>query len=202
MSVLSKRFFLLKEMLTGKAGDFISEGGAKVQVNDLSTATVSNLIQSSVLGTRIGDVIDILATSDVRLALRMTRECLESGYSQPGKAIQVYEKTGKYTLPRHEALRSVLLGKEAVYREEFSIIGNPFDSRLSRTNTQLLRMFILNALVAMSTRASFQYLHGDQIKNSVNKIGFADDFILHILNDLCKFRFVNMALNSAKRNYQ
>ena len=194
MSVLSKRFFLLKEMLTGKAGNFISEGGAKVQVNDLST--VSNLIQSSVLGTRIGEVIDILATSDVRLALRMTREFLESGYSQPGKAIQVYEKTGKYTLPRHEALRSVLLGKEAVYREEFSIIGNPFDSRLSRTNSQLLRMFILNALVAMSTRASFQYLHGDQIKNSINAIGFADDFILHILNDLCKFRFVNTGTHS------
>ncbi len=89
-----------------------------------------------------------------------------------------------------------MLGKEAVYREEFSIIGNPFDSRLSRTNTQLLRMFILNALVAMSTRASFQYLHGDQIKYSINQIGFADDFIQNSLNDLCKYRFVSTGTHS------
>jgi hypothetical protein len=187
LAVLSKRFFLANQLLKGKQGKFIAENGARVDVADLSI--VADLISSSVLGTSVGTTIDILATSDVRLALRMTREFLESGYTNPGRAISTYNATGKYILPRHEALRSVLLGNHPVYSEEFSIVANPFDARLSRSNHQMLRLMILTALVTMSSRSDFRYVDGADITVAVKKIGFGDTAIKRVLEDLCAARF-------------
>jgi hypothetical protein len=187
-AVLSRRFFLMKQLLAGRSGEFIAENGARIEVADVSQ--ISDLISSSVLGTNIGTIIDVLATSDVRLALRMTREFLESGYSNPGRALNVYRSTGKYQLPRHEALRSVMLGNHPVYSEAYSIIGNPFDARLSRNTHQLLRLFILTALVTMSSRGDFQYADGSDIRTALRELGFGDAAIKKVLVDLCRMRFV------------
>ena len=67
-----KRFFLLGQLLKNKQGEFTNINGAKFKVDDLSIFI--NIIKQSVLGTEIGNRIDILANHDVRLALRMTRE--------------------------------------------------------------------------------------------------------------------------------
>src|SRR5690606_13441452 len=107
--------------------------------------------------------------------------------------ISIYESTGNYVLPRHEALRSVLLGRHPVYTEEFSIIGNPFDARLGRTGEQLLRLFILAALVAMSSKSDFRYEDGASIRENLNKLGFSNDAILRVLQDLCNLRFIHTA---------
>ncbi|MCV5714540.1 hypothetical protein OFN39_35565, partial [Escherichia coli] len=80
----------------------------------------------------------------------MTREFIEHGYTNPGKAMRIYSEGGNYILPKHEALRAILLGNQAVYSEAYSLVGNPFDSRLGRTNFQLLRLFVLAALVQYS----------------------------------------------------
>lgn len=190
-SVLSKRFFLARNLINGESGEFIAENGASVKVENLSN--IIDLVQSSVLGTEVGGLLEVLAAGDIRNALRMTREFLEHGYTKPGKAIQTYQKTGSYVLPRHEALRSILLGNQAVYSESFSLIGNPFDSRLDRTKLQMLRLFILSSLVQHSSEASFQYLEGTEIKKQLRTIGIGDREALKALEDLCKLRFVHTA---------
>jgi hypothetical protein len=186
-AVLSKRFFLATNLISGQSGDFISENGMKVQVTDL--AVLIELIQSSVLGTDVGSLLEVLASGDVRNALRMTREFIEHGYSNPGKAYNTHKSGGKYTLPKHEALRAILLGNQSVYNEAFSPIGNPYDSHLERTNLQLTRLFVLSALVQYSSDASFQYLDGIEINKFLRSVGIGDEVALKVLNDLCRFRF-------------
>ncbi|WP_225135715.1 hypothetical protein [Pseudomonas putida] len=187
-AVLSKRFFLARNLISGESGDFMSENGMKVHVADL--ASVIELMQSSVLGTDVGTLLEVLAAGDVRNALRMTREFIEHGYSNPGKAYNTYRSGGKYTLPKHEALRAILLGNQSVYDESFSSIGNPYDSRLGRTGLQLTRLFVLSALVQYSSDASFQYLDGIEINRCLRSVGIGDDVALKVLNDLCRFRFI------------
>lgn len=189
LAVLSRRFFVMKQLLKGQKGEFTAENGARIEVADLSI--LADLISSSVLGTTVGRVIDVLATSDIRLALRMTREFLSSGYTNPGRAVTIYRNSGQYVLPRHEALRSVLLGNQTVYSEAYSIIGNPFDSHLAKTSLQLLRLFVLNSLCAFSSKSDFQYVDGEAIGKSLRKIGIADDITARILADLCKLRFLS-----------
>ena len=186
-AVLSKRFFLANNLISGQSGDFISENGMKVHVSDL--AVLIDLIQGSVLGTDVGTLLEVLASGDVRNALRMTREFIEHGYSNPGKAYNTYKTGGKYTLPKHEALRAILLGNQSVYNESYSSIGNPYDSHLGRTTLQLTRLFVLSALVQYSSDASFQYLDGIEINRSLRSVGIGDEVALKVLDDLCRFRF-------------
>ena len=187
--VLSNRFFVTRNLLRGKSGEFRTHQGIKFKVQDLSF--FMDIVQSSVLNTEVGTRIEVMADGDVRLALRMTRQFLERGYTEPHKAIQVAQRGEKYVLPKHEALRSILLGSQPVYTEQYSVIGNPFDSRLSRTTAQLLRLFILNALVSMSNDGRFRSLDGPSIKEECNKVGFPEEYVLQVLKDLCRLKFLH-----------
>lgn len=190
-SVLSKRFALAKQLLSGKKGDFTAKNGAHISVSNL--ADIMDLVQSSVLGTEIGSRIEVLSTEDVRLALRMTREFLEYGYTDPGKAWQTYKSKGKYIMPQHEAFRAILLGNRRAYSEEFSPIANPFDSKLSINSAQLLRLYILTGIVNFASSQSFRHIDGTEILENMRKIGFGDQIVLRTLQDLCKYRLLNTA---------
>ena len=193
-AVLSKRFFVARHLLEGKSARFTAENGADVQVSNLSV--VIDLVQGSVLGSEIGTLIDVLATSDIRLALRMTREFLQSGWTASGKALRIFQQTGKYVMPQHEALRAIMLGNNAVYSEATSVLGNPFDSRLAKTEAQLLRLYVLAATVQYSSESTFRYIEGTEIQRSVREVGFGDAATAKVLDDLCKFRFMHTVSHS------
>ena len=190
-AVLSRRFLVMRKSLEGKSGNFIAENGAKFDVEDLSV--FADLVQQSVLGTEIGNRIEVLANKDVRLALRMTREFLERGYTEPGKAISFYRANGSYVLPKHEAFRAILLGNQNIYSEAFSTIGNPFDARLSKSSSQMLRLFILAALVKFGSDATAEYIEGSAIRDVCRRLGYGDTSVLRVLGDLCKLRFCQTA---------
>jgi hypothetical protein len=118
-AVLSRRFSVARELLAGKPSEFIAENGIKMHLSD--TSQVIDLIVESVLNTEVGNAIAVLSSGDIRLCLRMTRDFLKNGYSATGKAMRIYQETGKYKLPPHEAMRAILLGSQSVYSEEFSL---------------------------------------------------------------------------------
>jgi hypothetical protein len=186
--VLARRFFVAEHLLQGKGGSFTAANGFKFDVENL--AVFVSLVRDSVLGTEVGQRIEVLAQNDIRLGLRMTRGFLERGYTDPAKAIQIYKKSRQYTLPKHEAFRAILLGNHPVYAEEYSVIGNPFDSRLGRTSAQALRMFILGAVVKVASDKTSEYVDGPSIRAALNELGFSDETILFVLRDLCKYRFL------------
>lgn len=187
-SVLSKRFDLVKHLARNRRGDFTAENGAHIVVDD--AAQIVDLLQGSVLGTEIGKRIEVLATEDVRLALRMTREFLERGYTNPGRAIDLYRRTGKYLLPKHEAFRAIMLGTQTVYREDASTIGNPFDAHLATNQMQLMRLYVLSAVVAYAGEAGFRLVDGSLISENLRKIGVGDAYTEKVLVDLCRYRFL------------
>lgn len=189
--VLSRRFFVAEGLLSGKSGSFVALNGAEFQVDDLSVFL--SLVRTSVLGTEVGNTIEILANGDVRLALSMTRAFLERGYTDPAKALQTHRAGKAYTLPRHEALRAILLSNRPVYAEEYSVIGNIFDARLDKTDSQLLRLYLLAAMVARSSKQEFDYLSGPEIRDATRNIGFSDQHVVQALTDLCNVRFAHTA---------
>ncbi|WP_309373018.1 hypothetical protein [Rhodoferax sp.] len=186
-SVISKRFNLAKFLAEGKRGEFVAENGAKIRVDN--AALIVELLQGSVLGTEIGARIEVLATEDVRLALRMTREFLERGYTNPGRAIEFHRRTGQYILPRHEAFRAILLGTKTVYNEEYSPIGNPFDARFSVNSAQLLRLYLLAAIVAYASDNGFRFIDGISLSESMKMVGYGESYTDSVLKDLCRYRF-------------
>ncbi|EGR2394575.1 hypothetical protein DYB97_18275, partial [Vibrio cholerae] len=118
-------------------------------------------------------------------------EFLARGYTDPAKALQTFGATQKYTLPKQEAFRSILLGNQSVYSEEYSVIGNPFDSKLGRSNGELLRMFVLNALVKQSSNNGIGSIDGPSIRDNLKAIGFSESDTMDVLSDLCEKRFIH-----------
>lgn len=185
ISVLARRFFVARELVSGRSVSFETDKGIHVQVSNLGT--FMEILQASVVGTYVSEIIDVLASGDVRLALRMTREFLQYGYSAPEKALRIKN----YVLPRHEALRGIMVGNRDTYSDIYSVMGNPFDAHLEKTSAQLLRLFILSALVRKSSERSFDHVEGGEIKETMATLGFSEEICLKVLKDLCTRRFIN-----------
>tara|TARA_R100000789_G_scaffold100091_1_gene108692 strand:+ start:776 stop:3217 length:2442 start_codon:yes stop_codon:yes gene_type:complete len=187
-AVLSRRFAVARELLQGKTSEFVAENGARMHLEDSSK--IIDLIVESVLNTEVGNAIAVLSAGDIRLCLRMTRDFLRNGYSATGKAIGIYQKTGKYRLPPHEAMRAIMIGSQPVYAEQFSPVANPFDAKLSMTNAQLLRMFILSALVQRHSTRKTEAVTGEEIRAALLDVGFSPEITLKVLEDMCEARFI------------
>lgn len=187
-AVVSRRLAVARELLSGKPAEFVAENGAKMKLSD--SGRIIDLINESVLNTEVGNAISVLSSGDIRLCLRMTREFLRHGYSATGKAMRIYEETGTYRLPAHEAMRAIMLGSRPVYVEEFSPVSNPFDAKLSVSSAQLLRVFILNALVSRFSNRTAQSVSGEEIRSALLEVGFPPDITLKVLDGMCDARFI------------
>ena len=82
------------------------------------------------------------------------------------------------------------------YKEEYSVIGNPFDSRLGKTNSEVLRLFVLAGLVKQSTSDGKNILDGPYIRDTLKTIGYSEQDTLQVLQDLCKFHFITTKSHS------
>lgn len=181
-SVLSKRFAIAAHLLRGKSFDLTTDGGARVTVTDASR--VVEMLSASVLGTEVGNLIEVSATGDVRLALQMTKQFLQFGYSTSYKAYQAFEQTGNYRFPIHEAIRAIMFGNQSIYRDEFSPFLNPFDAKTGRSESQFLRIYIMNALVSAASTKTFQGIEASEIIDSLEKLGFSQRITNKIIEDL------------------
>lgn len=181
-SVLSKRFAIAAHLLRGKSFDLITDGGARVTVSDASR--VVEMLSASVLGTEVGNLIEVSATGDVRLALQMTKQFLQFGYSTSYKAYQAFERNGTYRFPIHEAIRAIMFGNQSIYRDEFSPFLNPFDAKTGRSESQFLRIYIMNALVSAASTKTFQGIEASEIIAALEKLGFSQRITNKIIEDL------------------
>lgn len=187
-AVLSRRFTVASQLLQSRRVEFDGENGAKVVVDNASL--IIDMLSGSVLGTDVGRLIEVTATGDTRLALQMTRQFLQYGYSSTGKAVAVFQRTGKYQLPPHEALRAIMLGNQNVYREAFSVIGNPFDSHLNRTGIQFLRLYLMSVLVLYSSESEFQGISLREIFAFCEQLGIGRSDSQKVVDDLISFRLI------------
>lgn len=186
-SVLSKRFTIAKELLSGKSFNFDFDGKRFV-VDDASI--LIDVLSESILDTEVGRIIEICATGDTRLALRMTRQFLQYGYSSSEKAVGTYLDTGKYRLPPHEAIRAVMFGNQSIYKDEFSPIGNPFDTRFGKSETQFLRIYLLSILVSAASDRRFDGIEAESLIENLEKIGFSRRSTVDTIKQLIDFRLV------------
>lgn len=185
-SVLSKRFAIASHLLRGKSFDLTTDGGARVTVTDASR--VVEMLSASVLGTEVGNLIEFSATGDVRLALQMTKQFLQFGYSTSYKAFQAFEQTGSYRFPIHEAIRAIMFGNQSIYRDEFSPFINPFDAKTGRSESQFLRIYIMSALVSAASTKTFQGIEASEIISSLEKLGFSQRITNKVIEDLISGR--------------
>lgn len=187
-AVLAKRFTIAGQLVQGQSFEFTTDGGARMKVENAKP--IVELLAVGVLNTEVGKLIEVAATGDTRLALQMTRQFLQYGYSSSTRAIEIHQRTGSYNLPPHEALRAIMFGNQSIYQDQFSPIGNPFDAKLGRSEAQFLRLYIMTALVYSARDRSFGGLDAHEIIHTLEKIGFSEKTTEKVLRDLMGFRYI------------
>lgn len=187
-AVLSKRFTIARNLLTGKSFDFFTDGGIRMKIEN--AAIIVDMLSAGILNTEVGRLIEVAATGDTRLALKMTRQFLQYGYTSSGRAVEVYRNTGAYNLPPHEALRAIMNGNQSIYQDEFSAIGNPFDAKLGRSQTQFLRLYILSVLVGLASERSFDGVEASEIIGVLEKLGISERTTEAVLRKLIDQRYI------------
>lgn len=181
-SVLSKRFSIASHLLRGKRFEITADSGARVTIDDASR--VVDMLSSSVLGTEVGNLIEVSATGDVRLALAMTKQFLQFGYSTSYRTYVAFQRSGRYHFPVHEAIRAIMFGNQSIYRDEFSPFINPFDAKTGRSESQFLRLYIMSALVSAAATKTFQGLEAGEIASNLEKLGFSQRITDKVVDDL------------------
>ena len=73
--------------------------------------------------------IENVSNGNVRKAIELIKKFFGSGHVDTEKILKIYEKSGSYTIPLHEFLRSVIFGDNIHYRSDNSDIVNLFDVR-------------------------------------------------------------------------
>jgi hypothetical protein len=122
-AVLAARFRLAEQLCKGKHIEETSRYGARVELEDASE--VVSLLRTSVLGSSVGHIIDVAATGDIRLALRMTRQFLQYGYASSLETYLRFRTGNSVKLAEHEAIRALMFGNQPIYRDEYSTFLNP-----------------------------------------------------------------------------
>lgn len=75
----------------------------------------------------IPELIDNIAGGNVRLALDLVQMFFGSGHVDTEKIVEIYNRTGRYTIPLHEFVRAVTYGDTVHYDPTQSYICNVFD---------------------------------------------------------------------------
>lgn len=187
-AVLSKRFTIARNLLSGKSFEFTTDGGARMIVENADM--IVDMLSAGILNTEVGRLIEVAATGDTRMALKMTRQFLQYGYSSSSRAVEIYKRTGRYNLPPHEALRAIMCGNQSIYQDEFSSIGNPFDAKLGRSQAQFLRLYILHVLVSLAAERSFDGMEASEIIAVLEKLGISERTTEQVLRSLIEQRYV------------
>lgn len=187
-AVLAARFRLAEQLVSGRRVDEITSRGARISIDD--AASIVSLLRSSVLGTEVGRVIEVAAAGDIRLALRMTRNFLQYGYSSSVERYMRFNTTQKIHLATHEAIRAIMLGNSVLYRDDLSGFINPFDAKTGRTQSQFLRLYIASSLVNLAADSGFDGIDALDVIRNLEKIGFGESATESVLRDLIEGRML------------
>jgi DNA-binding PadR family transcriptional regulator len=79
----------------------------------------------------------------MRKTLELFGNFLMSGNTKINEMLDIYRKTGNYTIAQHQLLKSIMLGDYKYYSEEPSHIMNIFDFNTDYTNDHFLNLKIL-----------------------------------------------------------
>jgi hypothetical protein len=166
-----------------KLGDLVSAGDLDLSEEELRD--VNTLLQILIKSTtqQNANIVRMLAcvsNGDMRHALDMFREFVSSGNTNVRKILDIFERTGTYTVPFHEFAKSAILGSRKYFRASRSHILNVFKKSAARRASHLT---VLRLLARLNRAEESSSQHGEGfvqtttlLKEYRMSFGHAEDF--------------------------
>jgi len=137
-------------------------------------------------------VVDNLAGGNMRMALQFVTDFVGSGHINTQKIIEVQKQTGRYTIPDHEFLRSIMFGDNKYYDPNSSPVPNLF--RLTRRDPK--EHFILPLCLAHIQKAGeldtdHGYVPAAEIYRYLQTLGYEALQVVECLDYALRFRLID-----------
>lgn len=100
--------------------------GVNLQLSTLESILLA-LLQTLAARRELAELIENIASGNVRHALDLVQQFLGSGHVDTEKIVRIFSEQGEYTVPLHEFLRAVIYGDSEHYDPSRSNVANLFD---------------------------------------------------------------------------
>lgn len=184
--------FALKQIKeTGRLGSY----PAGVTVDSVSLTNYLEVLAENFRGNeRIVALIDNLAGGNMRLALEFVTDFIGSGHVNTGKILDIYERSGAYTIAVHEFLRALLFKDHEYYDPHASSIANLF--RVTTPDARehfLLPLLLTHIQVRGETANEAGYVLASEVYTFAQGLGFEPSQIESALSYAEEKRLIDSA---------
>jgi hypothetical protein len=182
-AVLSSRLSFAGKVLEGRPASVELSNGMHLAVPNLGD--FFEIVQRSVLQGAAGDFVDGLAGGNIRKGLLLTTNFLTSGHIQADRAIKtVLEGESGYSFPFHEVFKGSVLGQWRHFKEGRAELINLLDSRLGAKRLRLLRLHVLNYLLAKARDADTVNCSAMELVDVFGGIGASEVQVVELVDYL------------------
>jgi len=173
--MLQKRIYFVLQQLeeTGRLGSY--PVGVTVDSDSL-VAFFEVLAENFSSNEALLALIDNIAGGNMRMALEFVTSFIGSGHIDTGKILEIKRQTGRYTIPIHEFLRSLLLGDSVYYDPEASPISNLFHITQPDGREHFLVALLLTHIQAEGEKLGQEgYVATDDVFRFAQGLGYTEE---------------------------
>jgi GTPase SAR1 family protein len=124
-----------------------------------------------------------VSNENIRKAIELIKKFFGSGHVDMEKIIEIYDRDGRYTIPIHELLRSVIYGDNIHYSPTNSEIINVFDIRHNKSNDHFILLIFLSLLDDFSKNSrNHGFVSVEETYSYLQGVGYLTNQIDSILN--------------------
>ncbi|MEU3765686.1 ATP-binding protein [Amycolatopsis keratiniphila] len=137
------------------------------------------LITSLSFNRQLSECLDNVSQGNVREALNLLTSFVGSGHVDTRKILDIYRRSGSYTVPLHEFLRAILYGGAVHYDPTSSPIANIFDISSRSPREHFCLPVIMNFLErqAQHSSAELGFIPSSRIYDHCQSLGLRPDEI-------------------------
>ncbi|TFC90096.1 hypothetical protein E3T24_00145 [Cryobacterium sp. TmT2-59] len=182
--------FALKQLRdSGRLNSFPAGIQVDSETLELFLETLSDNLKANDPFVRL---VDNLAGGNMRLALQFVTDFVGSGHINTQKIIEVQRRSGRYTIPDHEFLRSIMFGDNRYYDPDSSPVPNLF--RLTRRDPK--EHFVLPLCLAHIQKAGdldteHGYVPASEIYRYLQSLGYEALEVADCLDYALRFRLLD-----------
>ncbi|MGB0165345.1 MAG: hypothetical protein ACPF8V_00695 [Luteibaculum sp.] len=124
-----------------------------------------------------------ISNENIRKAIELVKKFFGSGHVDMEKILDIYAREGRYNIPIHELLRSVIYGDNIHYSPTNSEIVNVFDIRHNKSNEHFIVLIFLSLLDDFSKNSrNHGFVSIEETYRYLQGIGYLPNQIDSVLN--------------------
>lgn len=124
-----------------------------------------------------------VSNENIRKAIELVKKFFGSGHVDMEKIIDIFEREGRYNIPLHELLRSVIYGDNIHFSPTSSEIINVFDLRYPKPNDHFILLILLGLLDDYSKNSrNHGFVSIEEVFSYMQGVGYTTNQIDAALN--------------------